>query len=87
MLTVPLRSFYFIWIEHPRWGMQEGSCPASSASELALRSTVITPASKTDCTTFDMAWCTVGLCRAAATMSGTSVLQSLGSVKKKVVLQ
>ena len=65
MLTVPLRSFYFIWIEHPRWGMQEGSCPASSASELALRSAVITPASKTDCTTFDMAWCTVGLCRAA----------------------
>ena len=109
MLTVPLRSFYFIWIEHPRWGMQEGSCPASSASELALMSTVITPASKTDCTTFDMAWCTVGLCRAAggalwappaaffafkargsgaaATMSGKSVLENLGFVKKKVVLQ
>ena len=65
MLTVSCRSFYFIWIEHPRWGMQQGSCPASSASELALWSAVITPASKTGCATFELAWGTVGLHRAA----------------------
>jgi hypothetical protein len=41
------------------------AAPSLFVAELALRSIAITPASKTDCATFEMALDTVGLCRAA----------------------